>query len=202
MSRLTQATKRIARVFRFVHSSERLLACHALVPRLAPTLEVTSPDFKSGDELPVSVTAGGMGIPPRIDVKNVPAEARSLALICETADAPTVQPFIHWILYRLPGRDVRIDSDVVAMAHVGKNSKLQAGYAPLNPLPGHGVYRYHFEVFALDSSMPGTPEDTALATEAYMPSSGLEAGAGRRELVESMRGRVLAWGELVGTYEG
>lgn len=201
MSRLNEVTKRLARAFRFVHSSERLLVCHALVPRLAPTLVVTSPDFKSGDELPMSATAAGIGMPPLIDVTNVPAEARSLALVCETADAATVQPFIHWILYRLPGRDLRIDSDAVAMAHQGKNSKLQVGYAPVNPLPGHGVYRYHFEVFALDSTMPGTTQDTALPTEAYMPASGLEAGAGRRELVESMRGRILAWGDLVGTYE-
>ncbi len=202
MSRLTDVTRRIARAFRFVRSSDRLLVCHALVPRLAPTLDVTSPDFKNGEELPFTATAQGVGIPPVIVVKNVPEEARALVLVCETPDAPTLEPFIHWIVFRLPGRDLTIDADAVTAAEEGKNSRLGIGWAPIDPARGHGAYRYHFEVFALDSPMPGTPDDEQVTDfSAYYHQHGVEAGVGRAELVESMRGRVLAWGEIVGTYE-
>lgn len=201
MASIHTVTSSIGRALRFVRAGDKRLASHRLVPHMRPTLEVTSPDFGHGEELPRSATLRGIGAPPVLAVRNVPAETRALALFCESADSPTVAPFVHWLLYRLPGRDITIDADAIALAHEGKNSRLQIGWAPINPPPGHGVHHYHFEVFALDSEMPGTPQDTALATEAYMPSSGLEAGAGRRELIESMRGHVLAWGELIGTYE-
>lgn len=200
MPRLNMTT-RIGRAFRFLRSSDSRLAWRKLVPHLPPTLDVTSPDFENGEELPRSATAHGLSEPPVIVVRNVPASTKSLALVCESPDSPTIAPFVHWLVYRLPGRDVTIDTDLVATAHEGKNSKLQIGYAPMNPPSGHGLHHYHFQVFALDTSMPGTPQDTALPVEAYWPSTGVEAGAGRRELLESMRGHVLAWGEIVGTYE-
>jgi phosphatidylethanolamine-binding protein (PEBP) family uncharacterized protein len=194
-------TTRIGRAFRFLRASDGRLAWRKLAQHLAPTLDVSSPDFASGEELPRSATAHGMGDPPVLVVRNVPPNAKSVAVICESADSPTLEPFVHWLLYRLPGHDLTIDSDAIATAHEGKNSKLQIGWAPVNPPHGHGLHHYHFQVFALDTSMPGTPQDTALPVEAYWPSTGVEAGAGRRELVESMRGHVLAWGEIVGTYE-
>ncbi len=198
---MTNVSNRIGRAFRFVRSRESRLAWHKLAPHLPKTLGVTSPDFEDGEELPLSATAHGLGVPPVLVIHNVPPSTKSLAVICESPDSPTIAPFVHWLLYRVPGRDITIDSDAVAMSHEGKNSKLQIGWAPVNPPHGHGVHHYHFQVFALSTVMPGTPSDTALPVEAYWPSTGVEAGAGRRELIESMRGHVLAWGEIVGTYE-
>jgi phosphatidylethanolamine-binding protein (PEBP) family uncharacterized protein len=55
-------------------------------------------------------------------------------------------------------------------------------FAPVAPPRGHGSHAYHFQVFALDAELPINP------------------GAGRYELMETMRGHVIAWGELIGTY--
>jgi phosphatidylethanolamine-binding protein (PEBP) family uncharacterized protein len=57
------------------------------------------------------------------------------------------------------------------------------GYVPPDPPPGHGVHRYAFELFALKE----TPEKPDLY--------------GRGDLINWMRGKVLAKGYLVGLYE-
>ena len=56
-------------------------------------------------------------------------------------------------------------------------------FTPAAPPAGHGVHHYHFQVFALDTEIE------------------LQDGAGRHTLLEAMRGHVVTWGELVGTYE-
>jgi Raf kinase inhibitor-like YbhB/YbcL family protein len=201
MSSLTDVGRRIARALRFVRSDDDQLVSRVLVPHLAPTLEVTSPDFGDGGALPFSATAQGGDVPPVLVVKKVPADARALVLVCETPDAPTLAPFIHWIVFRLPGRDLTIDAQAVAAAEQGRNSRLHVGWAPIDPLPGHGAHRYHFEVFALGSHLPGAADEQYTMLTPYQEPLGVEAGAGRAEVVESMRGRVVAWGELVGTYE-
>ncbi len=56
-------------------------------------------------------------------------------------------------------------------------------FAPAAPQRGHGVHHYHFQVFALDAA------------------TNLEPGIERSALVDLLKGHVVAWGEIVGTYE-
>ena len=58
-----------------------------------------------------------------------------------------------------------------------------ASMAVAKPPPGHGLHHYHFQVFALNRPLS------------------LRAPIDRDQLVEAMRDHVLAWGELVGTYQ-
>jgi Raf kinase inhibitor-like YbhB/YbcL family protein len=112
----------------------------------------------------------------------VPASTKSVAVVCEDPDAPLPEPFVHWMVYGLPSTVQELDGTAAAHPE-GLNSKLSIGYAPVSPLTGHGEHHYHFEVFALD-----------------VPLS-LPRGAGRSALIEAMRGHVVAWGDIVGTYE-
>jgi hypothetical protein len=65
----------------------------------------------------------------------------------------------------------------------GRNDMHRDGYYGPEPPPGHGVHHYHFQVFAVDRPLDvGTPID-------------------RDRLVQALRGHVVGWGELVGTYE-
>lgn len=143
-------------------------------------IDVTSAAFEPGQPLPRAATEDGDGLPPPIACRKIPTNARSLVLICEDADAPLPEPFVHWILYALPARDGVIDP---ASGVVGQNSALERGFTGAAPPPGHGVHHYHFQVFALDTRID------------------LEEGAGRGALFDEMRGHVVAWGDLVGTYE-
>jgi Raf kinase inhibitor-like YbhB/YbcL family protein len=146
------------------------------------TLEVKSSAFPERGTLPLAFTSDGSGIAPPIAWSNVPESARSIVLLAEDPDAPYPRPFVHWLVYSLPVTATSIET-APAGAHEGKNSLLKNGFAPAAPPPGHGLHHYHFQVFALDT----------------IPQ--LEAGAGRRALIDAMRNHVVAWGETVGTYE-
>jgi Raf kinase inhibitor-like YbhB/YbcL family protein len=143
---------------------------------------VRSDTFEDGETLPTRSTIDGDGSPPIICWDSPQLEARSFALICEDPDSPQPTPFVHWLVYAIPGHTRSLDSNLVAFRE-GKNSRGQEGYAPAAPPVGHGVHHYHFQLFALDT-------DLALA-----------ADADRDELLSAIRGHVCAWGELVGTYE-
>jgi Raf kinase inhibitor-like YbhB/YbcL family protein len=159
------------------------LASHQLSEGSAPSIDVRSVAFDAGTPLPISCSVDGVGAPPALSFANVPEAAQSLLVICEDPDAPLLQPFVHWVVYGLPAAIEGIDAQTQHDYLLGENSKSERGFAPAAPPPGHGVHHYHFQVFALD-----TPID-------------LSAGRERDELVEIAKGHVLAWGEIVGTYE-
>jgi Raf kinase inhibitor-like YbhB/YbcL family protein len=126
--------------------------------------------------------------------ENVPQAARELALICDDPDAPTPEPWVHWLIYNIPS-DVRslpehiIQSEQVESpfrASQGYNSWPQGeniGYRGPMPPRGHGVHHYHFKLYALRSPIQ------------------LAAGADKSQLLAAMQGHVLATASIVGTYE-
>lgn len=168
-----------------VRAGAEKLAWHKIVGGNAPTLEVSSVAFEAANPLPISATADGVGAPPPIAWQGVPPDAQTIVLLVEDPDAPFPEPFVHWLVYDIPARVAGIDAQSEAQQHwkEGKNSRFQSGFTPAAPPAGHGLHRYHFQVFALDIAL------------------GLEADAGRSSVLEAMTGHVLAWGELVGTYE-
>lgn len=111
----------------------------------------------------------------------MPEGTRELALICDDPDAPSAEPWVHWLLYALPA-----DSDGLAAGESGGgvegvNGWSRSGYRGPMPPRGHGVHHYHF--YALDAPLD------------------LGARASKVQLLRAMEGHVLACGELVGTYE-
>jgi Raf kinase inhibitor-like YbhB/YbcL family protein len=148
-----------------------------------PRLTVESPAFLDGAELPRSASAEGEGEPPKLTWRGAPEGTRSFVVLCEDPDAPAPKPFVHWLVYGIPADAGALGADAVAGARQGKNSVQKTGYTGAAPPVGHGVHHYHFQVFALD-----------VMTE-------LDYGIGRSRLLDTLRDHVLAWGELVGTYE-
>ena len=145
------------------------------------TIEVKSTAFTDGGMLPRDFTSDGAGIAPPLSWSNLPAGGHSLVVVVEDPDAPTPKPFVHWMVYGIPAGVSGIDSDHAQRE--GKNSLLSDGFTPAAPPPGHGIHHYHFQVFALDIAID------------------LERGAGRTTILEEMRDHVMAWGEIVATYE-
>jgi Raf kinase inhibitor-like YbhB/YbcL family protein len=166
-----------------VHAGEKKLASHKVATALSPSIQVTSHAFDAGGGLPVACTVDGAGAPPPIEFHGVPREATSIVLICEDPDAPIPEPYVHWLVYGVPGSAGRIDMHSQVGYRQGLNSKLDRGYTPAAPPPGHGLHHYHFQVFALDHGLA------------------LEAGAGRGDVIDAMQGHVISWGEVVATYQ-
>jgi phosphatidylethanolamine-binding protein (PEBP) family uncharacterized protein len=66
------------------------------------TITVTSDAITDGQAIPVKYTADGQNISPPLAWKNVPAKAAALVLIVDDPDAPSAQPFCHWVVVNLP----------------------------------------------------------------------------------------------------
>ncbi len=154
------------------------------------SIEVASPAFAYNESIPVRYTADGAGVSPPLEWRGVPPEAQAAILLIEDADSPTPQPFVHGIVWDLPGADGslpegalpthRDDADLNAM---GRNSYLSPTYVPPDPPPGHGAHRYVFQIFVLDQ----------------VPR--FERPPGRATLLARIRDHVLAKGLLIGLYE-
>lgn len=119
-------------------------------------------------------------------------EAQSYALIVEDPDAPMDRPFVHWLLWNIPGTAIEIPAGISRVAHPpelpgavqGHNSGGGYGWHGTKPPPGHGVHHYHFQLFALSAPLGGMGPKTSL-----------------EELVSALKGLTIASGEVVGTYE-
>ncbi|HWE27014.1 MAG TPA: YbhB/YbcL family Raf kinase inhibitor-like protein, partial [Polyangia bacterium] len=115
---------------------------------------------------------------------------QELVVLCEDPDAPKPQPFVHWIVTGVPPDTTELleglppsPTPLSSGAAQGRNDMGKHGYYGPEPPPGHGVHHYHFQVFAVDRALDvRTPAD-------------------RDALVQALRGHVVGWGELVGTYE-
>ena len=65
----------------------------------------------------------------------------------------------------------------------GKNSWDKIGYGGPAPPKGHGVHHYHFRLYALSAPL------------------NVSSGLTKSELLTAMKGKILAQGELIGTYQ-
>lgn len=166
---------------RNMRAGDAELAWHRVAHDLSRSLEVTSPAFTDGGQLPRTATVEGGGLPVPIQWSSAPEGAQGLALVCEDPDAPLPEPFVHWLVAAIPPDAHAVGSGSSFVE--GKNSTRQVGFTPAAPPHGHGVHHYHFQVFALDVRLD------------------LEPGFDRSELLDAMDGHVLTWGDLVGTYQ-
>jgi Raf kinase inhibitor-like YbhB/YbcL family protein len=159
----------------------------------AQTMTVTSPTLKAGEPIPTDHTADGKNISPAIMWSNAPAATKSFALIMDDPDVPMPQPFVHWVLYKIPGTAKGIPENVpidpatpmpseIAGAVQGVSGFRRPIYRGPAPPPGK-VHNYHFTVYALDAELDLAP------------------GLNKQLLLEAIKGHVIGQGQLVATYE-
>lgn len=143
------------------------------------TLTVSSPSFKHNEMIPSRFTCEGSNINPELMIGDVPANAKSLALVMDDPDAPN-GTFDHWIMWNIPAADKKIKENH-APGTEGKNGKGDSKYT--GPCPPSGTHHYHFKVYALDEKLD------------------LKSGSTKQELENAMKGHIVAQGELVGLYK-
>jgi Raf kinase inhibitor-like YbhB/YbcL family protein len=172
-----------------LHSPESL-SLGRITPRTpATTLELLSDAVGIDGALDLRHSAYGNNLSPPLRWTPV-AGAGAYAIIVEDPDAPQEKPFVHWMIWNIPGQLDALPEGVPNGAHPespqnvvqAKNDNGAYGYFGPRPPPGTGLHRYHFQIFALDGPLT------------------LKSDADIRALVGAMQGRVLADGELVGTY--
>ena len=153
-------------------------------------MRLSSPAFKNGSRIPTKYTADSDDVSPPLEWDQVPAATNEFALICDDPDAPTPQPWVHWVLYCIPAAARNLPEGVSQSAGIpgvqGKNSwkaSKTIGYRGPAPPPGHGVHHYHFRLYALDTSITLPPR------------------MDQEAVLSAIQGHVLAEAEIVGSYE-
>jgi Raf kinase inhibitor-like YbhB/YbcL family protein len=150
-------------------------------------MQITSPAFKQGSEIPAQYTSDGDNFSPELSWQDAPANTKSFALVVHDPDAPRVGGFTHWLVYNIPAGTNGVAENVPERRSVpglglqGKNDAGKLGY--IGPAPPSGTHRYFFRLFALDTFLD------------------LAAGATHHQLSAAIKGHILAQAELMGTYE-
>jgi len=177
------------RLIKPLRAGERRLAAHRLFVDGWHNVVVGSSAFADGARIP-AVYAGADGRSPPLHFSSLPEGTRELVVLCEDPDAPLPKPFVHWIvvgiapdLGELPEGLPPAAVPLISGVQQGRNTMRKDGYIGPTPPPGHGVHRYHFQLFALDRRLE------------------LRAPIDRERLITAMKGHIIGFGELVGTYE-
>lgn len=175
--------KTVGNLLQNIRAGDEKLLIHADALDAPLSLHVESPAFGDAQPIPIKYTADGDGLSPPLRWNGAPPDTQCVALVVEDADAPTWEPLVHLLAPCLPVQGELEEGALSQLTATGLNSFLMHGYVPPDPPPGHGVHRYAFELFALKE----TPEKPDLY--------------GRGDLINWMRGKVLAKGYLIGLYE-
>ena len=156
-------------------------------------LTVTSPTLKAGETIPRDYTADGKNVSPPLQWSGAPAPTKEFAVICDDPDVPMPQPFVHWVIYKIPGtakglpENIPIDPAAAMPADVAGAVQGTSGFRrPIyrGPAPPPGKpHHYHFTVYAIDAVLD------------------LKPGLTKAELLEAIKGHVVGEGELVAIYE-
>ncbi|MDB5161428.1 MAG: hypothetical protein JWO96_808 [Candidatus Saccharibacteria bacterium] len=145
-------------------------------------LQLISPVFRDGENIPVQYTCKGQNVNPPLNIMNAPAGTLSFALILHDPDAVSGD-FLHWLVWDIPPSTSSILPNSVPVGAVqGSNDNGKIGYTGPCPPKGTGVHRYIFELYALDKTLD------------------LDRGASREDVEKAMAGHVLEEAVLTGLF--
>ena len=158
------------------------------------TIEITSSAFAQGKAIPKKYTGEGADVSPPLAWANLPAGVKELALICDDPDAPVAEPWVHWVIYKIPASAQGLPEGIARQSRPSSRPALQGknswpdgdeniGYRGPMPPRGHGVHHYYFRLYALDVPIEA------------------DAGLDKKALLAKIKGHVLAEGGLMGTYQ-
>jgi Raf kinase inhibitor-like YbhB/YbcL family protein len=164
-----------------------------LAPMITYSEKTTAVSFKLGSEtfsdggvIPAKYTCDGLDVSPPLHWSDYPLTTESFVLIVEDIDAPG-GIFTHWLLYNLPANINRLEEVVEKVDELpsgalqGVNDFGRVGYGGPCPPPGK-PHRYVFKMYALDEVLDLKPRMS------------------RQELLNSIKGHVIAEAHLTGIY--
>lgn len=142
-------------------------------------MEVTSSAFEYGQSIPKKFTCQGQNISPALEIKNLPENTVSIAIVMDDPDAPS-GTFDHWLAWNIaPTPQIE---EGAKFTGEGKNGFGKIGYG--GPCPPLGrEHRYFFKVFALDAFLQ------------------LPAGSNKEKLFRLIKPHLIDEAELMGTFQ-
>ncbi len=151
-------------------------------------MRITSTAFANQGTIPRVYTCEGKDISPPLAWADIPAGAKSLALIVDDPDAPDPaapkMTWVHWVLYNLPPTSGGLSEGIKMLpsgTKEGLNDWKRTGYG--GPCPPVGRHRYFHKLYALDTLLPDLNHPT------------------KAKLEEAMQGHIIGQAQLMGTYQ-
>ncbi|MFQ5851615.1 MAG: YbhB/YbcL family Raf kinase inhibitor-like protein [Candidatus Binatia bacterium] len=150
-------------------------------------MEIKSAAFPNGGDIPRKYTCDGTDVSPPLRWENPPPGTKGFALIADDPDAP-VGTWVHWVVYDLPVETKELAEGVSTAeilpsgAKQGTNDFRKVGYGGPCPPPGP-AHRYFFKLYALDIQTNLKPRST------------------KQQLLDAIKGHILAEAQLMGRYK-
>lgn len=128
------------------------------------------------DQVHHAMGAGGKNISPELHWEGAPAGTKGFALTLYDPDAPTGSGWWHWVVYDIPANATSLPAgagapngkSLPAGSKQGRTDFGTKGYGGAAPPPGHGVHRYVFTLYALNTEKLDVPEDASAAMVGFM----------------------------------
>lgn len=148
-------------------------------------MDISSKAFLEGGMIPAKYTCDGENVSPPLEWTNVPSGTKSFALISDDPDAPA-GTWVHWVIYNIPPEVTKLDEQIKPEKEFktgmrqGNNDWPKIGYG--GPCPPSGTHRYYFKLYAVDALLD------------------LKPGATKFQVLQAMKGHVLAEAQLMAKY--
>jgi Raf kinase inhibitor-like YbhB/YbcL family protein len=144
-------------------------------------MKIISSAFERNTLIPSKYTCEGQNINAPLSIKDIPADAKSLALIVDDPDAP-MKTWVHWTAWNInPDTSEIAENSIPAGCVEGTTSFGSTGYG--GPCPPSGTHRYFFKIFALDNVLD------------------LKPGTHTANLTTAMQGHIIDKDEFIGLYK-
>ncbi len=155
------------------------------------TIRLWSDDFKHNNTMPTECTGLGKNVSPSLHWDNLPEGTQSLAIVAVDYDAPSplfrILTIDHWVVFNIPSElshlDKAMNSEKLTANRISLGKNITGGTRYTGPNPPFGTHRYFFRIYALSVPRLDLIEPT------------------KAELMKEMEGKILAYGELIGTYK-
>jgi Raf kinase inhibitor-like YbhB/YbcL family protein len=147
------------------------------------SLRLTSPAFAEGGTIPDEHGYSANNTNPPLEIRDIPLEATTFALIVDDPDArePAGKIWDHWVIWNIPADTTEIPVDWNAAGAIeGQNDFGETGWG--GPKPPDGEHTYRFLLYALDTDLS------------------LQPGARKDDVYDAVQGHVVEKSELSGTY--
>jgi Raf kinase inhibitor-like YbhB/YbcL family protein len=152
----------------------------SLVPML-----IESKAFDDGGIVPLKYSFYGTNTLPDFKVSNLPASTQSIAIILHDLDvAPAFNPDdnLHWLAWNIPATAPVMQIEEGKLPEGSVNGRNGRPYMGMGAPNGPRYHHYVFEFYALNAKLD-------------LPATG-----GRAELLEAMKGKVVAKAAYVGRF--
>ena len=154
-------------------------------PGLVPLL-IESNAFPDGGIVPDKYSNRGGNTQPDFKISNAPPTTQSYAIILHDIDVslPTNEDVLHWVVWNIPGTTTQIAEGKLPEGAVNGKGIRDNNYMGPGAPPGPRYHHYVFEFYALSAKLDLPPT------------------ASRAELLEAMKGKVVAKAAYVGRFRG